>query len=563
MSVTSGFFNSLNGDRKYNAEQMSAIFDGIINNGVFANIGTTFSVTAGSEKNEIVVGIGRAWFNSAWIYNDSPLVLQTDISEIVLDRYDAVVIEVNHDESVRSGSIKIVKGVPASSPNKPTLTNTDRVHQYPIAYIYRKANSETISQADITNAVGTSACPYITGILQVTNIDNIVAKWEGEWEEWSGQWSTWTSLWNQWFSQQAADVENDTAAWMSQMQSAFEVWFRSIQVVLDGDVATNLANGLVELNDRFSVLASERAVYEKISDSSNGSILDSFGNPIEGRTVMGVSDNPIGSSEITSPDQIGAANAIHANQHAHDGIDPITPEMINARPNTWTPSWNEVTEKPSTFPPETHTHSADDVGARPNTWVPSWGDISGKPSTFPPEAHNHAWNEVTSKPSTFPPEAHYHMTKIVDVDFSTDDYSISGINDRIKVAFGTIMNSCRGLLVRLFGTAGNTDVSKGVMLFLSTSSSNYLFFEAEVVNGTLAVESTIRPIINKANGQANGFTHHTVQFAKNDPPSAFSAFRNQDESKIALISDFGLSFTRSAIDTFPMGISLEIWRIDA
>lgn len=27
MSVSSGFFNSLNGDRKYNAAQMSAIFD--------------------------------------------------------------------------------------------------------------------------------------------------------------------------------------------------------------------------------------------------------------------------------------------------------------------------------------------------------------------------------------------------------------------------------------------------------------------------------------------------------------------------------------------------------
>ena len=44
MSVTSGFFNSLHGDRRYNAEQMSAIFDGIINDGVFANIGTAFSI---------------------------------------------------------------------------------------------------------------------------------------------------------------------------------------------------------------------------------------------------------------------------------------------------------------------------------------------------------------------------------------------------------------------------------------------------------------------------------------------------------------------------------------
>ena len=43
MSVSSGFFNSLNGDRKYNAAQMSAIFDGLIIDGVFASIGTAFA----------------------------------------------------------------------------------------------------------------------------------------------------------------------------------------------------------------------------------------------------------------------------------------------------------------------------------------------------------------------------------------------------------------------------------------------------------------------------------------------------------------------------------------
>ena len=108
MSVTSGFFNSLNGDRKYNAEQMSAIFDGIINDGVFASVGTAFAVSADSG-NVVMVGIGRAWFNSTWVLNDAILPITADESEILLDRYDAVVIEVNHTDSVRDGSIKIVK----------------------------------------------------------------------------------------------------------------------------------------------------------------------------------------------------------------------------------------------------------------------------------------------------------------------------------------------------------------------------------------------------------------------------------------------------------------------
>lgn len=299
MSVTSGFFNSLNGDRKYNAEQMSAIFDGIINNGVFANIGSVFAVKASSGL-EVTVGSGRAWFNSAWVYNDALLPLALQQSELVLNRYDAVVIEIDHSDSGRTGSIKVVKGTPGSSPSKPTLTKTNYINQYPLAYIYRAAGSSTVSQANIENMVGTSSCPYITGILQVTNIDNIVAQWEGEWEVWTGQWTQWEAAWNQWFSEQTENANEIMTAWMSDMRGTFDAWFHELQVILDGDVAGNLAAGLLDLEGRFKTLAEERAVYDDIQDSNNDSLLGSDGNPIEGRTVLG------GTNDGITPSSIGA-----------------------------------------------------------------------------------------------------------------------------------------------------------------------------------------------------------------------------------------------------------------
>lgn len=330
MSVTSGFFNSLNGDRKYNAEQMSAIFDGIINDGVFANIGTAFGVTANGTDTEITVGIGRAWFNSAWIYNDAILSLQPEDSEMVLNRYDAVVIEVDHSDSGRKGDIKIIKGTPSSTPVYPTMTRNAYVNQYPLAYIYRAAGSTVINQANVTNRIGTTDCPYITAILQVTNIDNIVAQWQGEWDVWSAQWTQWEALWNNWFAEQTEDVDDATSAWLSQMQTEFEVWFNSLQVMLDGDVATNLAGEIADLQERFRTLAEESAVYEEMQDSTGDDILDSNGNPIEGRTIMG-SGNAGGTNvDDISPDDIGAAKAVHAAQHAENGIDPITPAMIGA-----------------------------------------------------------------------------------------------------------------------------------------------------------------------------------------------------------------------------------------
>lgn len=295
MSVTSGFFNSLNGDRKYNAEQMSAIFNGIINDGVFANIGDVFQVLANGTDNEITVGVGRAWFNGAWVYNDSILPIEADTSELILNRYDAVVIEIDHRDSGRKGDIKIIKGTPSASPSYPTMTRTADLNQYPLAYIYRGANTTSINQANLTNMIGTSSCPYITGILQVTNIDNVVAQWQAQWAVWSAQWPQWEAMWDQWFSEQTQDVDAETSAWLSEMQSEFDSWFTNLQIILDGDVAGNLADQILELQNRFTTLAEERAVYIPIQDSTNVDIFDSNGNQIEGRTVMGADTGEGGS----------------------------------------------------------------------------------------------------------------------------------------------------------------------------------------------------------------------------------------------------------------------------
>lgn len=259
MAVTSGFFNSLNGDRRYTAEQFSALMDGLINNGVFANIGTAFSVKA-DTGNTVMVGVGRAWFNSAWIYNDAILPVTLNGSEMLLDRIDAVVIEINHTESVRSGAIRIVQGAASSSPQKPTMTSLEGVHQYPLAYIYRTAGSSSINQSNIENAVGTSACPYVTGILQVQSIDNIVAQWESE----------------------------------------FNAWMDGLEESLGDDAAVQLANRIISLESQFTTLAKEGRVYADLEDSNSNRILDSEGRVIQGSTAFAYRGRENGSSTVTS-----------------------------------------------------------------------------------------------------------------------------------------------------------------------------------------------------------------------------------------------------------------------
>lgn len=219
MSVTYGFYNSKDGDRRYDAIQMSSIFDGIIEDGVLQHVGTAMVVKE-SEAMTVNVGIGRAWFNHTWTLNDAILPLAVSDSEVLLNRYDAVVLEVDSREAIRANEIKIIKGTPASSPKKPTMLKTNDRWQYPLAYIYVGAGAMAIHQSDITNCVGTSECPYVTAPLDKISIDDMVAQWQDQWKRWE-----------------------------KARQSEFLIWFQGIRDILDDADASNIIQRILNMQN--------------------------------------------------------------------------------------------------------------------------------------------------------------------------------------------------------------------------------------------------------------------------------------------------------------------------
>lgn len=206
MAVTYGFYDSLNHDRLYNAQQMSAIFDGIINDGVFMSVGNQFHTVAGTGM-QVIVKSGRAWFDSTWTLNDAEYPLSIDAADVLLTRIDAVVLEVNSEVATRANTIKVVKGTPTSTPAKPTLTNTATIHQHALAYVTVAKNTTAITNSMIEIVVGKTETPYVTAILQTTDI---------------------TDLFNQW-------------------EDYFQTWFDTVRGTLDGDVALNLQNQITTL----------------------------------------------------------------------------------------------------------------------------------------------------------------------------------------------------------------------------------------------------------------------------------------------------------------------------
>lgn len=250
MSVTSGFFNSLNGDRKYDAMQIASIFDGVIIDGVFASIGTAFAVKATTGV-VVNVGIGKAWFDHTWTVNDSIMPMSAPESEVLLDRIDAIVLEINSQDSVRKNSFKFVKGNPSSVPKRPTLINEGNVHQHPICYIYRKFGSTQITQADITNAVGTPETPFVTGILQTISLDELLGQWQSQLDQFvateAGNIVAWKDSqqaeFTAWFNQMKSDLTKEQQMldqWISSEQADFLAWYETMKGQLGTDPAGHL-----------------------------------------------------------------------------------------------------------------------------------------------------------------------------------------------------------------------------------------------------------------------------------------------------------------------------------
>lgn len=241
MSFASGFFNSVDHDRLYDATDISRLFDGLIRDGIFASIGDCLVVKQSNQMN-VTVGTGRAWFNHTWSYNDALYPVTIPPSEILMDRIDAVVLEINSVEAVRANSIKLIKGTPSSTPTKPALTNTKEVHQYPLAYVTVGKEVTSIRQADIENCVGTSVCPFVTGILEVISIEQLIPQWKDILnrfvEENTASFNTWMNGEKQEYQAWLTAAKKEITDWQATSKSDYQKWYDSIKNGYDQWFAT-------------------------------------------------------------------------------------------------------------------------------------------------------------------------------------------------------------------------------------------------------------------------------------------------------------------------------------
>lgn len=220
------FWNSDNGDRRYNADSMekwlkkfftSGVFEGDLQ--VLESVGMSVAIQPGYCNLFGKVGLFETTNNIALTAAHS-----------TYPRIDTIVIERN--DSDRIISLKSIEGTYSGSTPRPTAPVWDEssgIYQLVLAQIYVGAGVSAVTQANITDTRPiNSLCGYITGTVEEVDFSQFAAQF--------------LTYYNEFKNGNEADFQD----WMIAEEADFVSWYNRIKDQLSEDAAGALQ---VEIDD--------------------------------------------------------------------------------------------------------------------------------------------------------------------------------------------------------------------------------------------------------------------------------------------------------------------------
>lgn len=181
-SVNCGFWDAINYDRTYSADDMNKPYNRLVSDGVFAaNDGTPSSdlqAAASGTSMNILIQRGQGIFGHKWFENPSTLLITVPDNTALYPRLDSVIVQVDKRTPGRVGNIVYRTGTPAQTPEPPPINTTANVIEYRVANVAVSASASAISQADITDLRGSAECPWVTGLIQQVSTDTLWAQFQ-------------------------------------------------------------------------------------------------------------------------------------------------------------------------------------------------------------------------------------------------------------------------------------------------------------------------------------------------------------------------------------------------
>lgn len=164
MAINFYFFNSVEKDRLYNAEDISNYLKGIIGNGIMPYPADCLQVVAGTGM-QVIVKSGTGFIDGHKLENTADYILTVLAAEPMLNRIDRVVFYVDHTN--RKMGFKYKAGVADAIARPPELVRTQDMVEYCLAEVTVAKQTTSITKTNITDTrLDSSLCGVVQGLIQ-------------------------------------------------------------------------------------------------------------------------------------------------------------------------------------------------------------------------------------------------------------------------------------------------------------------------------------------------------------------------------------------------------------
>lgn len=260
-----GFFNSVNGDRVYDADDMSRPYHRIVNDGIFgvANSSEVAGVTdfrvgklvVGDDTDyRISVNTGEGIIDGKWFALEEAVIITVEPNSALANRVDGIFIRCDKSTTGREITIEYREGSvePQSGGD---------VTEFRLATVsVRPMTSTTGSLFTFTDYRGYSATgsvkgtPIVTGVLQQLDFSEFVENYKttfnevlNSFNEWftstKSSYTTWlnarTTEFNNWLTEKGTEVDNKWTELSTAIRKEWDDWFATVK----SDVMVSVVQG--------------------------------------------------------------------------------------------------------------------------------------------------------------------------------------------------------------------------------------------------------------------------------------------------------------------------------
>ena len=159
-TVSSGFYDAVNNDRTYSADDMNNIFYNVFGDGVIAKSTADNALKVISGGGSVIqIYSGNAIFGRRWFISDTFHGFTIPVNSAAYARMDSVIARVDTRVAERVAKLVYITGTPDSAVEPPEINQTGGVIEYRIANI--KVPIGAAIPEEIYDLRGTDECPFI------------------------------------------------------------------------------------------------------------------------------------------------------------------------------------------------------------------------------------------------------------------------------------------------------------------------------------------------------------------------------------------------------------------